>query len=483
MPINSVSLSKIKRIFKLGFISGVLIFLSQFAFSQNLIIPINKLGNGTLCKEFDGSISPQNKPNLRTTSGSASRLIARSFYNYDPTFKWYLNDSSSNYYSAGRGWDNRPYLGWKWDTLVDVSGDLSYWYREIQTFDANNNPMLFLKQYWIPTISNWRNSYQISYTYDGVNNMTSFVQDRWNDTTLTWDHQIKTTFSYDGSGNNTMRADYAWDTIGNIWSTQDSLSCFYATGNLCFYEFYFVLNGTSIVPSLYDSYTYDGYGNQILDIGKSWDSATSTWLNLYKWTDQYDIWNRDTLHAQYLFDSSSGLWINPYVTHFTYFGDSIPDSSSFYSQVSSSTSMQNFLQGFYKYDENGNVTSFLFLQWNYYLAGFDSLKNKFDTLYKIHYYYEPFISGIENINTSILNALVYPIPTCGMLYVLCDWTQPESSTILLTDLKGRISQKISNEPSLHCTSVIDTKGLHKGDYLLSIIGANGETYHKTIVVE
>ena len=247
-------------------------FLSVCCFPALFAQPItnNHLANQAMA--FHGGYQQYNTG--RTTSGNASRCIAKAVYDSIGI----VTDSFTFSYSGANGSKPDGYP-WKYDNSIHYSNSTGTYVNAqatAQTFDANDNIVTQLFQNWVS--GGWVNSEQDTYTYDGMNNqLTDSLQTR-NMAASAWQNELKTISTYSGAHNMTSITDLNWDTATNAWMN-NSMSFLY----------------------------YDGVNNLILSLGFSWNTTTGTWDTSNKSIYAYDGSN-DNTSITILLWTSAGVW-------------------------------------------------------------------------------------------------------------------------------------------------------------------------------
>ena len=64
--------------------------------------------------------------------------------------------------------------------------------------------------------------------------------------------------------------------------------------------------------------TYDTNNNQILSVSYTWDTATNSWIESWKYEDAFDANNNNTLSASYSWDTAMNSWIGSWKNEYTY---------------------------------------------------------------------------------------------------------------------------------------------------------------------
>ena len=92
----------------------------------------------------------------------------------------------------------------------------------IQTFDANNNVLSYISEYWSGT--GWVLGSKNLYTYDSTNKKTSMIAQSWSGTT--WTPVSKDVYSYVGS--NLVEDQFqVWNSLTGTFSTASQKNYYY----------------------------------------------------------------------------------------------------------------------------------------------------------------------------------------------------------------------------------------------------------------
>jgi hypothetical protein len=151
----------------------------------------------------------------------------------------------------GSGWDSQSSYGTTHSYTYDANNNmlsnlLQYWdhgvmwfqQKELSTYDANNNLVMNLDQSWDGNA--WKDSGKYQYTYDANNNLVGEVHLNWSGSN--WNNAYQYFYTYDANNNQTSHSGQMWD--GSKWLNY----------------------------SQYNS-SFDANGMQMNDVHREWDEA------------------------------------------------------------------------------------------------------------------------------------------------------------------------------------------------------------------
>jgi hypothetical protein len=203
--------------------------------------------------------------------------------------------------------------GARWTYTYDANGDLlsdlwqilwdstSLWenvYCDTYTYDASNNMVTTLTEYW--SNGQWLNEWRATYIYDATNNLLSYSTDTWSNGL--WLNEWRATYTYDASNNILSLMYENW--LNSQWVFDNRFTYSYdANENLlsCLCEYW--LNGQWLNFSR-ATYTYDSSYDVLSDLYEEWSSGQ--WMNRSKKIYNYDaqgnlasFWNYTWLNASW----------------------------------------------------------------------------------------------------------------------------------------------------------------------------------------
>ena len=88
-------------------------------------------------------------------------------------------------------------------------------------------------------------------------------------------------------------------------------------------------------------------------------------------------------------------------------------------------------------------------------------------------------TGIANLEKDA-TMHIYPNPTSDILNIIIDWEKPESCTITVYDITGRVCIIQNLEKADHTQKKLDVSKLPAGSYYLKVANAQGQmakTFH------
>ena len=318
-------------------------------------------------------------------------------------------------------------------TFVTQSGtvpaDTSVWTelsRNSYSYDSNGNQLTDLYEY--KTAGVWEKIRLFTKTYDANNHITFVLDQSW--VNNSWSDAAKTTYTYDANGNLLLVEQNEWD--GSAWTIRSITTNSYNASNDKIKEIVQLTGGINYTKT---ESIYNNNHQIIAQFRQNWDQKKWDWVNYWKNDSyEYDVFGNLTELINYRFDKEN------------------------YWKFSRPT-----------YDYNSDNLLYSTAQRRYNLAG---LLGAGDSL---HYYFHDFSTGINSVNKTIDNALVYPNPSKGVFTVTLLNNQPVKQIEILNSLGERVLLQ-SN------VNTINLSGLSKGMYFLKIADAS-QTYLKKVILE
>jgi hypothetical protein len=446
------------------------------------------------------------------TFGSAeaqvkSRLIGLTKAVYDGTSfgttgdtAWYkytgLNDTLNNGQLAYDSSYLLAYLGGY------TPGNLSY--RYYHTVNSTNNINNAISQYYDTASAAWVNFDNNIFTYDALNNVTHFVHQVWDATTSSWVNNTNTLNTFVGT-NNTLKIFQLWNTGTMAWvnNTRDSFY-FNAGGDMAYHitqKWDTTALGWVNTVQVLDTYN-TAHGITTL-LRQAWNTGASAWVNNGHNTYHY---NAATLQCNTIgerWDTTATAWIGTTEDSIVYYGTTSDKwhETRYRWDTAAHDFMPNSLDEF-SYDANHNILSDTTLRWNPGGAGAfvnsrlrafsyntynqvltnttASWSNTGAWYYKFtsgggpnngpdqqfRYYYELNTVGVNNVNATAGNLLVYPNPATSSLNIQLQWDAPQAFSIAIIDVKGSIVRQWSEPATKAYAKNVQLSGLPEGTYIL-----------------
>jgi len=400
-----------------------------------------------------------------------SRLVGSANYTYNGA-TYDLNDSNAYSYSAGRGGDLTHTLkfdvGTNWVFVGDTAfqNNLNY----IQIFDADNNLVSTITQYWDGIM--WMNWSNVLYTYNAGGQLATRVTQSWDGTG--WLNMTQNVYGYNTAHQMYLDQHGTWDT-GLVAFAPNSQKIYY-----------FDSAGRIIqeVDQTYNTATtaYD-YTAQYLHTYSLITNTTTygTWMGSgfatdYRYTDTYDSTGNLLTH---LFQTFSGTaWINQTLNVFSGFTAGHSATTAI-DQVWDSTgtgSWANVTMHMYGYNSDDQMTSAVSESWHvgsfWQFAPGDAAS---------YYYYEPISTGVKAVANNAGNANLYPVPARGTINVDVNWNKAQSGTVAMYDMNGRQVNKMSVPYGTHFNGAMPVSNLADGMYVVRITGTQGEIVKQVVV--
>jgi len=427
-------------------------------------------------------------------TATSSRLIAQANYS-SPGSSFPFSLTHYYVYSGTRGGDLNHTL--KYDTTLGTSahyvagGPTSPASgRNIQSFDANNNIVINVGQFY-NTSKTYQSIDSIFYTYDSHNNLLTELDYTWDNSIPGWRNNTKQLYSYDAANRILSQVNQSWSTASGAWgNTQADSFAYTATGKLAthttlywntswalntilLYSYDAADNNTAIVTQQYRSGSwtnttaqYMGYStanNLLVSINTNWDSTTGAWDSSTKDTYTYNPVHDRLTDLTQSYTAGVG-WINQGNENIIYDlnHNVLIDISQYW--VTASHSFTNNGRKTFTYNSFNQPLTEISSSWT---SGAWVDDMEYD------YYYQTYTTGVNNLKPTINNIVVYPNPALQVLYVSIKADQPQASTIRITDISGRLLYQTTAADSQDLVTV-PVSQLSAGNYFVTVGNKDGE---------
>ncbi len=406
---------------------------------------------------------------------TSSRLIAQAHWSSNGA-TLNANDSTAYSYSNGRGGDLNHLLKYDQSTnwIVDT-GVYNNNYYYLQSFDANNNLLSTITQYWNGTA--WVNWTNVLYTYNSNNTKATAIYQSWGG--ASWVNNSQDVYSYNTTNQlfsdqnnvwnglsmtftpNTLKI-YTYDASSNLISEVDQQ---YSTGSGWTYtnEALYTYSGTELLTSTYNSW------------------SGSAWVSNYMYTNSYDT-SGDLLTN--LYQTYSGTaWVNQSLkvfSNFTATGSNLAQTETDQTwDTTGSGSWSNVNQYTYSYNSYGQMTSSIGESWNVGV-GWEFASGDPAAFY---YYqtYSTINTGVKTVVNNAGNVNIYPVPAQNILNIDLTWAQAQTATIAIYDMNGRQINTLNVPMGTQYHGAVSVNNLADGMYVVRIDGTQGQIVKQIVV--
>lgn len=322
----------------------------------------------------------------------------------------------------------------------------------IQNFTANKVTSLVYKN-WRPSPGEWRDSARYTYNYlGGV--MTKTYYEIW---IGSWKQHVLSELVYDANNNVTQMnsngyvAKFTYDVDNNLIGIVDSQQNHDGT---------WALNEKK-------SYAYNSEGEVTVYILEKWDMAVG---EVKKTRFEYTYLAKNvatTIESEW----KNGTWNNVAKHLFTYDTDDNKTEDIRQTWDAGSATFVNAQKEEWTYNEHRQPVRILEYSWInaswQHTEGDEELK----------FYYEYFFpAGIDNVATDENDIIVYPTNAAENINIRVDWDRPQSCTVLVYDMNGRIVYRGRQVKAGDFDMNISLGALASGNYIVKVVG---ETSHLT----
>ena len=194
-------------------------------------------------------------------------------YNTSTTPEYVKNTKTFSYDSYGQ---ELEYIS----TNFDSSGAITMQQKTEYSYYSNN--LLSQKVYYNYVSGNWVNNYKEVYTYNPDNEISILESSYWDTANSVWVANLKDEFFYNTDGTLDYTIKYSYDAANSVWIIAQK-------------KVYTYVSSTNLV-SLEETF--------------AWDTATSTYFAVTRKNYTYDSNYNNTLEIFEYFDTSSSLWVN-----------------------------------------------------------------------------------------------------------------------------------------------------------------------------
>jgi hypothetical protein len=415
---------------------------------------------------------------------TSSRLIAEAHWLNNGVF-FEQSDSSAYTYSATRGGDlthtmkHDNSVNWRYNNVL---GMYDYNTNSIQEFDSLNNIHSTTWLNWNSTTSLWVPTQRYIYSYKTTNNlMTSAVHQLWNSTASTWDNQFKDSFTYNTNNKLLFEQHMMWN-FGSFTPYSDKTYYYDLSDNLLNVLEKEVFTGSPVYTHQH-AYTYSSTF-QMLTKTYSF-SSTGTLVGFEpktKITNTYDNVTGNRTYMQFdHWDNAVGMrkWVPDTLHIYTSFSGNQPqvERVQLYSNIGSGSFRDTLLYS-YTYNSYNQLTAMVAKSWHPGVTWEYAFGDP-----KANYYYGPFtvVSSVKAVSNVGGDANIYPVPAQNTLHIDLNWDAPQTATIAIYDMQGRIALQWETPMAAQYKGGININTLAAGNYVVKINGKDGSIVKQIVV--
>ncbi|MDD3737787.1 MAG: T9SS type A sorting domain-containing protein [Lentimicrobiaceae bacterium] len=401
----------------------------------------------------------------------------------------WVNDSKHTYtYDANNNLLTYLYQYWSYETSAWL-----YYFKTNYTYDANNNMLTKLHQFWLN--NDWVNNSKYTYTYYADNNMQTELYQGWESNA--WENDSKYTFTYDENNNNLMKLTQVWQsgawanykkdtctydannnllmelaqTWQNAWVDDKKTTYTYDANNNMLTYLYQYRNNNALVNYRKYVYTYDASNNMLTSLYQTWYWEDNDWVNENLCSYTYDA-NKNLLTSLFQeWDWGSKAWVNHGKVTYTY--DASNNMLVKLYQMWQDTWV-NFHRYIYTYDANNNCTVSEMTEWvneswqlfdGNLILYYNNMKSSIEqpNSSRVTASYKHF-KKLENERKELRNISIYPNPTNKSFVVDVEG----ETTVKLYNMLGKevLSENANGK------TVINISHLPNGVYNVQVFAGN-----------
>jgi len=451
---------------------------------------------------------------LLASAQVASRLVAQSDSTVQSVYFDAEKDSSALVYSLGRGGDLKSerkatgmFDGLNYDSLFSYSSlkgsGMTLMAKMLQRFTGPNLTDAFFlfqdsgsfKNYasahavynsrndmikyfsYSYTGSAWGIDYIDTNTYDARHNLLTSVEQTWGKGK--WHNSYKDSMAYDASNNLLMERTYGWDSVKNDWVASGQNLNTYSGSLITQYLFQSIDTNGNAQNSMKQSYSYNSKGKMIKQVSEEWIPRLSSWFTekidstVYNSTDDTSVSYSMQFYAGSVPATNLRRHINVYDTH----GNTLFALSQLYDSVH--TVFINTARGTYTYNSFDQLSSE-----TYELAGpAGSWLPDTNIIYQSHYYYETYTpASVSSLEAEQGILKIFPNPASSTININIKWHEPQSFTIAIYNMQGRLIQQWGEQKTDVYEKQIPVSMLSAGNYVIKVRGEQGQLQEQLSIV-
>ena len=340
---------------------------------------------------------------------------------------------------------------------LGVGGNFTNWLKESFSYNSTGQITECILQNW--QLNAWQNDKREISVYNAAQKLEEFSSQRWSNGT--WGSAQNYINEYDVAGNCTQTIRRYRN--GNSWDNDDRTIISYDANHHVISILSDKWIGGIWQPEEKATMTYNSNGDLLSTLKQ--DYIAGVWENTDRETFNFSG-NKKTESFQESFDG--GVWNKEIKTNYSYATSGLLEylTVQFWDNPSSEW-LDDYRLGI-GYNSH-NLISFIYSE-NWIPAG-NWQKDK-----KYNFFYESY----EGENTQLANLAqeadvnIYPNPTSTILNVVINWKTPQSSTMVVYDISGRICMLQNLEKAEHANAQIDISKLPTGTYYLKITNTKGQ---------
>ena len=388
----------------------------------------------------------------KTTAATASRCIAQTFANANPTAGIYVTSDSSTYTYTGSWGSYGDPLGYptKFATALEYDGTSGAFTPIIQTtntFDANENVVTSLQKMWNASTLTWDNQQLTTSTYDAMNNLMSAVSQSW-DGVSAWVNSGKDTFTYSAANQKLSDTYQTWDVPTSAW-----------------------------LNSYTQTYHYFSGSNVDTNVFKIWDAGALAWVNSNNEYNIYDGLTNCIFTFDQYWDAPSSSWVDYQKTSYSNFIGHNAQTAILQNWNADSAAYVNYYRGLNTYNSYGQVTDSRSESWDTTSASWMIM----DVDGEQHLYYEEYTTGIDRISDSGVAVHLYPVPAGNSLTIDIAWNEAQPFTVAFYNAAGILVRQLQVPAMLHYRDNVQLSDLPAGNYVVNISGSKGSSIQKLTI--
>lgn len=334
----------------------------------------------------------------------------------------------------------------------------------LYTYDANSNLIMTTTRTWNGTA--FENSSRFLRVFNAMNKIVLETNQLWGNNM--WLNDTRTMYYYDAQGRDSVVDGQYWFDAGSIWLNNELTTTTYSNDTqTVILQFY---NGTMYEDYSRDITTLNAANQPITEIRQFINLQTSAWDNYQKDSGSYNTAGDNILKSYYNWDDTAAAWKLMFRDSSEYNAAHARTLHVTKRVDAASQTLINYLRQFASYNSFTQPTDIINEQWIVGSGWFPSLTGSYRTRYYYDEVYSPASTGaIAHTQAAVL---LYPQPAGQHTNLRITWPQPQSCTIALTDMQGRLLRQWAVAATTRYETQINTAQLPAGNYFI-IISSNG----------
>ena len=452
------------------------------------------------------------------TANARLRVIANT-YCYSNGTMYVPSDSSTYTYSGHRG-STISFNTFYWTVMANCDTNYYYYptasgsyytnYRIVNTFDVNDNMLTSTYQQCDTAHKIWYNQALYSYAYDANNNQVSSLTQYWDTTGGSggvWKNSGKTTVTYDANNNNITDTTFSW--LSGAWTNSQLMVHTYDSHNYLLETQSYYYYTSAWINSQKTIYNLNAGHKPDSTVQYVWDGSKSSWDFYMKDAYVYDASYNILADTSSFWNSTSNVWLGSNLNLYTYSGSDVASD-----EMLSNTTMTGWTKYQKKnmtYDASHDLLTTVTQYWKSYKSAYDNVSkgvNIYNTENLIssyttttwdsassswiqsngsdqqdRFYYESYVgAGVSNVNMQASAVQLYPNPAGNYMNIAISNTDNKALTLAVYDMNGKQYKQWQTPAGNNYNATVPVNELPAGNYIIEVTNGTTQTTKQFSVV-